>query len=202
MGDLIMKFYKRRRSVYWSNTKMFSWILPDAPPLTFDMLREQISTGIDRTPKLERAIDTLQDIVMFPLDLGHSIHIHIKNSKGKTHILDGGLEKGQWYDLVYRIPVCLFTELEKFIEQEKGLETHEWEKTLVFNEEWAVKPENESYGKLVPQAVAAIEQDVIYKWWKANKDREYTTPEAEWKYEAEEQEMLIRLVKIYRSLWT
>jgi len=160
-----MKFYKRTRYPYWSNTK-------------------------------------LQDIVMFPSDLIYSIRIYFKNSKGNTHVLDGGLEKGQWYDLTYRIPHCLFSELEKFIEKEKGLETHEWEKTLTFNEDWGVKPDDEKYGKLTHQALAAIEQDAIYSWWKSVKDREYTSLEDDNNYEEKEQEMLIRLVKIYRSLWT
>lgn len=144
----------------------------------------------------------LQNVVMFPLDLIYSARIYFKNSKGNTHVLDGGLEKGQWYDLTYRIPHCLFSELEKFIEKEKGLETHESEKTLTFNEDWGVKPDDENYGKLTHQALAAIEQQEIYDWWKANKCREYTTWEDEEAYEKKEEEMLIRLVKIYRSLWT
>lgn len=194
-----MKFHKQRRSVYWSGTKIFSWMLPDTQPFTFDMLKEQIATGIDRTPLLERIIDKFQDIVMFPFDLIYSVKIHIKNSKGNTHVLSGGLERGQWYDLAYRIPVCLFTELEKFIEQEKGLEMHQWEMDLRYYEEYGIDSNNPKYGKLTDQAIAAIEQNEIYLWCKANKDK---TDGCEEQYEKEEQEMLIRLVKIYRSLWT
>jgi len=195
-----MKFYKRTRNSYWCHSKVFSWMLPDAQPFTYDMLKEQIATGIDRTPKLERVIDKFQDIVMSPLDLIYSIKIHIKNSKGSTHVLSGGLEKGQWYDLTYRIPVCLFTELEKFIEQEKGLQVHQWEMNLRYSEEYGIDSNNPKYGKLTEQAIAAIEQNEIYLWWKANKDKADGCCSEE--YEKEEQEMLIRLVKIYRSLWT
>lgn len=199
-----MKLYKRTRYPYWSNTKLFSWMLPEVAkqPFTFEKLKEQLDSGINPTPLIERFIDKLQDIVMFPSDLIYSIRIYFKNCKGNAHVLDGGLEKGQWYDLTYRIPHCLFSELEKFIEQEKGLETHEWEKTLTFDECWGVSPNDEKYGKLTHQAIAAIEQQEIYDWWKANKNREYTTWEDEQAYEAKEEEMLIRLVKIYRSLWT
>lgn len=199
-----MKFYKRTRYPYWANTKLFSWMLPEESkqPFTFEKLKEQLDSGINPTPLVERIIDKLQDIVMFPSDLIYSIRIYIKNSKGNTHVLDGGLEKGQWYDLTGRIPHCLFSELEKFIEKEKGLETHEWEKTLTFNEDWGVKPDDEKHGKLTHQALAAIEQDEIYQWWKSVKDREYTSLEDDNDYEQKEQEMLIRLVKIYRSLWT
>ena len=199
-----MKFYKRTRYPYWSNTKLFSWMLPEESkqPFTFEKLKEQLDSGINPAPLIERIIDKLQDSVMFPSDLYHSVRIYFKNSKGNTHILDGGLNRGEWHDLVYRIPHCLFSELEKFIEKEKGLETHEWEKTLVFNEDWGVKPDDEKYGKLTPQALAAIEQYEIYKWWKDTKAVDRNSFEWEDQYEQQEQEMLIRLVKIYRSLWT
>lgn len=198
-----MKFYKRTRMSYWSNSKLILWMLPEESkqPFTFEKLKEQLDTDINPTPKLERFIDKLQDIVMFPADLIYSIKIYLKNSKGNTHVLDGGLEKGQWYDLTGRIPLCLFNELEKFIEKEKGLETHEWEKTLTFNEDWGVKPDDEKYGKLTHQALAAIEQDAIYSWWKENKDKDVDFEDEE-TYLKEEEEMLIRLIRIRNSLWT
>lgn len=198
-----MKFYKRTRYPYWSNTKVFSWMLPEesTQPFTFAKLREQLDSGINPTPLIERIIDNLQDVVMFPLDLVYSIKIYFKNSKGNTHVLDGGLVKGQWYDLNHRISHCLFYELEKFIEKEKGLEVHEWEKTLTFSEDWGVKPTDEKYGMLTHQALAAIEQDEIYQWWKSNKDEDYKGREED-EFQAKEGEMLIRLIKIRNSLWT
>lgn len=201
---MAFKFHKRTRMSYWSQSNLVSWMLPEESkqPFTFEKLKEQLDSGINPTPLIERIIDKLQDVVMFPVDLYHSIRIYFKNSKGSTHVLDGGLEKGQWYDLTYRIPHCLFNELEKFIEKEKGLETHEWEKTLVFDEDWGVKPDDEKYGKLTHQALAAIEQDAIYSWWKSNKDRKDVDFENEDEYLKQEEEMLIRLIKIYRSLWT
>lgn len=199
-----MKFYKRTRYPYWSNTKLLSWMLPkeSKQPLTFEKLKEQLDSGINPTPKLERFIDKFQDIVMFPSDLIYSIRIYLKNSKGNTHVLNGGLNRGEWYDLVYRIPHCLFSELEKFIEVEKGLDVHEWEKTLTFNEDWGVKPDNEKYGKLTHQALAAIEQDEIYQWWKENKGKKDVDFENEETYLKQEEGMLIRLIKIRGSLWT
>lgn len=199
-----MKFYKRTRYPYWSNTKLFSWMLPEESkqPFTFEKLKEQLDSGVNLTPKLERFIDKFQDIVMFPSDLIYSIRIYLKNSKSNTHVLDGGLNRGEWYDLTYRIPHCLFSELEKFIEVEKGLDVHEWEKSLVFNEDWGVKPDEEKYGKLTHQALAAIEQNEIYQWWKDNKDKKDVDFENEETYLKEEEEMLIRLIKIRGSLWT
>lgn len=196
-----MKFYKRGRYTYWSNAEIFSRFIPKRAAFTLKSV-EEFDKFIAETPKLERFIDNLQDIVMFPADLIYSIRIYFKNSKGNAHVLDGGLEKGQWYDLTYRIPHCLFSELEKFIEQEKGLENHQWEKTLTFDECWGMNPDDENYGKLTHQALAAIEQQEIYDWWKANKNREYATWEDEEAYEKKEEEMLIRLVKIRGSLWS
>jgi hypothetical protein len=196
-----MKFYKRGRYTYWSNADIFSRFIQKRAAFTlknaedFDKFRAE-------TPKLECFIDKLQDIVMLPSDLVYSVRIYFKNRKGNTHVLDGGLNRGEWYDLVYRIPHCLFSELEKFIEKEKGLDVHEWEKTLPFNENWAVKPDDERYGKLTHQAIAAIEQQEIYDWWKANKDKKDVDFENEDTYLKEEEEMLIRLIKIRNSLWT
>ena len=201
---MAFKFHKRTRMSYWSQSNLVAWMMPEElnQPKSFTNMDEMMACLNTKDPLAERIIDKLQDIVMFPSDLIYSIRIYFKNSKGNTHVLDGGLEKGQWYDLTYRIPHCLFNELEKFIEKEKGLETHEWEKTLTFNEDWGVKPDDEKYGKLTHQALAAIEQDAIYSWWKENKGKKDVDFENEDKYLEQEEEMLIRLIKIRNSLWT
>lgn len=194
-----MKFYKQCRNSCWSNSKLLSWMLPEKAkqPKSFASVDEMIASVRTKDPLIERFIDKLQDIILFPSDFIYSVKIYLKNSKGNTHVLDGGLKKGQWHDLVYRIPVCLFHELEKFIEQEKGLETHEWEMKLTYDEDWGVLPEDVKYGILTPQALAAIEQNEIYKWYKTNKNSERSEI-----YEQEETEMLIRLIKIRGSLWS
>lgn len=197
-----MKFHRKTRITYWSHSKLFAWMMPEdtKQPFTFEMLKEQIATGVDKTPKIERVVDFIQNIAMFPSDLIYSVRIHFKNVKGNTHVLDGGLNKGQWYDLTYRIPHCLFYELEKFIEKEKGLETHEWEKTLIYNEDSGFSPEHKKYGELTNQALSAIEQDEIYNWWKENKGKHSSSFGVD--EFAEETEMLVRLIKIRGSLWT
>lgn len=65
-----------------------------------------------------------------------------------------------------------------------------------------VKPDDEEYGKLTPQALAAIEQDAIYSWWKENKGKKDVDFENEDKYLEQEEEMLIRLIRVRNSLWT
>lgn len=199
-----MKFYKQYRKSYWSNSKVFSWMLPEKvkQSKSFASVDEMIASIRTKDPLIERLIHKLQDIILFPSDLIYSVKIYMKDSKGNTHVLDGGLNKGEWYDLVYRIPVCLFHELEKFIEQEKGLDTHEWEMKLTYDEGWGVESDNLKYGTLTPQALAAIEQNEIYKWWKANKARKDVDFENEEYYLKQEEDMLIRLIRVRNSLWT
>lgn len=195
---MAFKFHRRARFSYWSTSIENIFNKEHKPLIPFNSPEEMMAHLNMKDPIWVRAVDKLQDICMFPLDLYHSIRIYFKNSKGNTHVLDGGLEKGQWYDLTYRIPHCLFFELDKFITQEKGLETHEWEKTLTYNEDYGISPEHELYGKLTNQAVAAIEQEFIWNWWKENKDNaEFGDVE----YQKQEEEMLIRLIKIRGSLW-
>lgn len=202
---MAFKFHRRVRFNYWSDSKIVRLLINKKPEekksysSVADML-EAIRSNEDHI--VEKIVDKLQNIIMFPSDLYHSIHIYLKNSKGNTHVLAGGLEKGQWYDLCYRVPRCLFFELDKFITQEKGLEDHEWEKTLVYNEDYGMSPEHELYGKVTDQAKAAIEQEEIWAWWKENKDKEFVDLDEEAAYTEKETEMLIRLIKIRNSLWT
>lgn len=194
---MAFKFYRRTRFNYWSDSKLVRLLINKKPEESVADMLESVRSNEDHA--IEKVADKLQNIAMFPSDFYHSIRIYFKNSKGNTHVLDGGLEKGQWYDLTYRIPHCLFFELDKFITQEKGLENHEWEKTLAYNEDYGIGPDHELYGKLTDQAVAAIEQDVVWNWWKENKDK---AESGDVEYQKQEEEMLIRLIKIRGSLWT
>jgi hypothetical protein len=204
---MAFKFHRRSRFNYWSDSKLVRWLAKTPPHRPMILKTEEdinsfLDSLSDKVPLFENVADKLQNICMFPSDLCHSIRIYFKNSKGNTHILDGGLEKGQWYDLTYRIPHCLFFELDKFITQEKGLETHEWEKNAVLNEEWGVGPDNPYYGTKPQQSLDAIEQDKIWNFWKENKDKELVDLDEEAAYIERETEMLIRLIKIRNSLWS
>lgn len=199
---MAFKFHRRSRFRYWSTSIENIFNKEHKPMISFESVDDMLSHLNTKDPLWVRVVDGLQDICMFPSDLYHSIRIYFKNSKGNTHVLDGGLEKGQWYDLTYRIPHCLFFELDKFITQEKGLKDHEWEKTLTYNEDYGIGPDHELYGKLTDQAVSAIEQDEIWNFWKENKDKEFIDLDEEAAYIEKETEMLIRLVKIRDSLWT
>ena len=98
-----MKFHKRPRMNYWS-TSDFALKLQGKkkePRKRFATISELMENLDQPLPWIENLIDKLQDIYTFPGDLIYSIKIYYKNCKGSTHVLDGGLEKGVWYDLDY-----------------------------------------------------------------------------------------------------
>lgn len=199
------KIHKRARMNYWSCAEWVSKFQKE-PKITIIHNEDELTTYFNKkTPLIEIIIDKIQDTVMFPGDFIYSVKCYFNNLKSSTHVLSGSLERGQWCDLDYRIGHCLFSELEKFILKEKGLETHEWEKTLVKDEDWGLSKEDPSYGQPTEQALAAVEQEVIWNWWKANKDyhdRDFVSLEEDDKYKEQETEMLIRLIKIRGSLWS
>ena len=85
------------------------------------------------------------------------------------------------------------------------METLEWEKTLTLNEEWGVNKDDPRYGQPTNQALAAMEQEEIWNWWKENKDyheRDFVSLEQDEEHRKQEDAMLIRLIKIRHSLWT
>lgn len=178
----MIKFHRYPRLNYWSLSPLANWLRERAGLINPYALSEEGWQAHHKECKKKAPLtywitktgfNKLQNIVMFPADIYNSIRIFYKNWKNNSHVLDGGLPVGQWSDLCYRIPRCLFGELEKFIEVEKGLESLEWEKKLVYNEDWGYSPEDDCYGKPTNQALAAIEQEALYNWWKANKDRDF-----------------------------
>lgn len=231
-------FIKKTRHNHWSCSsfikKVRAMVGLDSP---FAMSREDWDIHYKKCKEkapfwhwlTDDGVDILQNILYFPSDLLHSINVYISNIKNKTHVLDGGLKAGQWYDLSTRITLCLFSELEKYIEKEKGLDMLEWEKTLTLDEYYGIDKEAECYGEPTQQALNAVEQEVIYNWWKANKGRDLYEESGltqavannlrnvvseefdeackrldalEKQYKKEEEAMLIRLIRIRDHLWS
>ena len=244
----MIRFHRRTRFNHWSSSKLAKILRKQAGlESPYALSAEGWATHEKRSKEIapfvdwftDELFDKVQDFVMFVPDCFYSVKVFLRNWKDKSHVLDGGFEVGQWVDRCTRFNTCLFYELEKFIEKEKGLETLEWEKGLVYDESWGYEKDHEDFGKPTHQALAAIEQEAIYKWWKANKNRDFfeesglgalyeqdkcetgsiwenfSKPETkekkacrelqnelESKFKEEEEEMLIRLIKIRDSLWT
>lgn len=172
----------RTRANYWSSSKFSKWLreqfgLKNPSALSMEGWREHKQECKNKAPFVhwftKEFLDDVQDFFLIPSDYIYSIKCFYKNWKDKSHVLDGGLEVGQWHDLCYRVPRCLFNELEKFVEQEKSYETLEWEIGLVYDESWGYSPEDDCYGKPTSQALGAMEQKRILAWWKINKDRDF-----------------------------
>lgn len=157
------------------------------------------------------------------IDKTHFIHTGLE--KGQYHEIDDKILHGLFNTLIE------FIEVEKawmnfdYKGEDAGLDYLEWEIGLTFDEDWGVEKD----GQPTPQALAAKEQFELYNWWKNRPNRqdpyeqyhrlrkgkdvlgELTEREEnifkqamklEAVYEKEDEEMLIRLIKIRRSLWT
>jgi hypothetical protein len=179
----------------------------------------------------EELLDEVQDFLNFPRDLYRAARIYIRNRYiDKIHYLKTGLTPGQYYDLDHRIMHALFNELVIFVEIEATLDHLEWSSRLTHGEDDGVSPEDELYGKPTRHAKESLEIIELYNWWKKRDERKDPMVESGWdnycdkpkeertekeknisleklieieeKYEKEDEEMLIRLIKIRKSLWT
>jgi hypothetical protein len=91
-----------------------------------------------------------------------------------------------------------------------GLDHLDWASKLVYNEDYGIGKEDVLYGQITPQAQSAIEIRELYNWWKnirPNRTEPYDNKnfkvamKLEDQYDNEDSEMLIRLMKIRKSLW-
>lgn len=178
----MIRFHSKTRFNYWSSSSLAKFLrkqagLDNPSALSMEGWEEHHKQSKQKAPLVEWItkvfFNKVQDVVMFVPDYIYSVEIFYKNCKDKSHVLEGGFEVGQWVDRCTRFNTCLFYELEKFIEKEKGLDTLVWEKGLVYDESWGYEETHEDFGKPTAQALAAVEQEEIYNWWKANKSRDF-----------------------------
>ena len=160
----------------------------------------------------EKLLDRLQDFVFLPYDIFNTFDAYWSNRfVTKTHVLKTGLKAGQYHELDDRILHGLFNELKEFVEVVKGVDKLLWETSLVHNEEEHFFPNDPEYGKPTPQAKSARKILRLYKWWMNRHDRRRADLkgvssvrllELNGLHEAEDEKMLIRLIKIRGCLWT
>lgn len=174
----------------------------------------------------ERGLEIAQNIVYFPLDTLYSIECWYKNKYiMKTHLLSSPqLNSGSWYDLDYRILHCVFDSLVDFVEVECAwactsynkhnaahfkvprlwFKRRKWrsaEAGLLFLREQArdtdarlLPADEQALAEPTDWANAANEIINLYNWWVNCRDEKTSRDE--------ENEMLIRLVKVRKYLWT
>jgi len=165
----------------------------------------------------------LDRVLSLPSNLGHYWRNRFVY---RTHALTSDLERGQYYEVDYRMLHCLFDVLKDFVEcevawlhailnkdkyklpkfrirpyrnREAGLARLDWECTLLDDD--TQMPSS--------QAIAAMEIKRLYFWWTETRPKR---PEGSgdlksiWKleelYEQEDTDMLIALIKLRRCLWT
>lgn len=245
----------RNRMNYWSCSKFADWLRGDEKPLALgfdewdDWHREVGKRRPFRHFLAEEVLDSLQNILYFPLDLYRSVRAYLDNRfVHKTHCLKTGLKPGRFYELDHRILHGLFNELKEFVEvdlghyyaawgegdfkirggrcPEAGLAHLNWAMSLKLDESHGVSKKSRRYGKPTPQALAAQEIMELYAWWNSRDSRPDPSEVSGWsdacekkvsdkeslkvfkkmqalekKHDDEDEEMLVRLIKVRRNLW-
>lgn len=181
----------RFRINYWSCSNFADWVRGEKKPLALG-LDEWEEWRINAKSKhpiryfiAESVLDTIQNLVLFPVDLlrttrnwWHNRFVH------KTHFLKTGLKPGVFHELDERILYGLFNEFKEFVEvdlalshndpslkfkngrcPEAGLAHLEWASKLRHGDDDFVSKGSPEYGKPTPQAKSAIEIMKLYKWW-------------------------------------
>lgn len=109
---------------------------------------------------------------------------------------------------------------------EAGMDYLDWAMSLTYGSDFHYEKSHELYSKPTPQAEASKEILDIYTWWKNRDNRPDTHEESGWskyyesdnqkekekafkklnkleeKYDKEDEQMMIRLIKIRKHLWT
>lgn len=123
--------------------------------------------------------------------------------KVKTHKLTSGgkIRLGQWCDLDRRIFYCVFNSFEEFVENELGLDRLD----QIISEEgklWSEVYPNIKYDcEIHPYGVDEYKEiKALYQWWKERKNINDNDLETD-PYDSDT-EMLVRLMKARRALWT
>lgn len=248
----------RTRGNYWSHgcvSKLTAKWLGAPPRPTFATMEEWHEFDKNQTKNyhlqdmIEDALGKLQNVCMFPADVYHAIRVYIRNRFiYKVHVLQTGLDRGEWYDYDCRLLHGMFESFVQFIEQEQTLDSLKWELDLTEDCYWLPPEERASdpaFGKPTDQAIAAKEKMALYTWWKETRPARVDGYEAsgykkwsaetkedddgifaafiddgdtvkketrsalykKWReideqYDQEDEEMMIRLIRVRHKCWT
>jgi hypothetical protein len=190
----LFNFYTSRNR-YWSCSKLANFIRGEKKPyaLTLEEWDQWEKKMREERPNRywlsDKFLNRVQDFLLFPWDLWKEIkHWYNIRYLRKTHVLDTGLKPGKYHDLDYRILHACFNEFCKYVDERRKY----------------VRVEEEL--------------DELYDWWKetylqrddpwetitkeTHGDKYYEViREEEKKRWEEEQEMLVRLIKVRDKLW-
>lgn len=262
-----MRFlFHTSRMRYWSCSAFADWLRGTAKPGAatipdWDDWKVAAKTKNKfRFWLAEEGLDTIQNILHFPLDLVHEVkyRIRMRFFLKPFALFSDSLNRYSWTDLDSRILYCLFDELVKFVEIEMAWMYLTWDKEarerfnigkfkgfwrvgrvplagLAYLQRYMDGPEEE-WGN--PASYKEIFE--LYTWWKQRDSRPDPFEASGWaeladapsfglfglwrdvsdegrekrdkvmneltriedEYEAEDEAMLIRLIKIRKHLWT
>lgn len=115
----------------------------------------------------ENFLNSLQDVVMYPVDVWHTIRSYLLNRfVYETHLLRAHakfIRPGSYCDYGDSILVCVFSAFERWVNT-VGIEHFEWAMHLRYDDDW-YDSTHELHGKLTEQAEVAREVIMLYWWW-------------------------------------
>lgn len=186
----------RSRINHWSCSKFANWVRGVDKPFALEWgkwdewKKEQQKKRPIRFWIAEKGLSKLQNFLMFPFDVYHTIKCYVDNRWiTKTHYMKTGLKAGRYYELDHRILHSLFNELVDFIEieyahlakwtdkdkkykfkngrsEEAGTDYLNWVCDLKYDSDYGINKKDPKYKKPTEQAIAAQKTRDLYLWWK------------------------------------
>ena len=256
-----MAFLHRFRARYWSCTRLADWIRGTEKPLAGTMNEWETWKNIAKAKNkfrywiAEEGLDTIQNILHYPLDLAQDIKykIRMRFFLKPFALVSDSINRWSWTDLDSRILYCLFDELVKFVDIEMAWMYLRWNEEVrkkfnigKFEKFWRVERVPLAGLESLQVRMAGPEEEwgnpgpykeifELYTWWKQRDSRPDPFEASGWaslpdtpyfrndvpkedkekwdkvmedlnrieaEYEAEDEAMLIRLIKIRKHLWT
>jgi len=198
----------RFRANYWSCSKFADWVRGELKPHVlgmgeWDNWRSEVSS---RRPLrfflAETGLNSLQNLVMFPLDFWRSLRNAIRiRFFVRPHLINTGLDPWNWCDLDERMLHGLFNELKDFVEvelagqwgnkggsfkfrrgrcPEAGVAHLEWKSSLKYGRGEGLKKGDPRIGRPTPQASSAKKILKLYRWWLERPNRPDPTLSSGW----------------------
>ena len=178
----------RTRMSYWNSSPLAKWIykktnIKKPPFATLEGWDEWDEKTMRAHPLaywvVEKCFNKIQNVVMYPADLYHSIDAYVSNRFiDKVHYIKTGLEPGEWYELDTRLLHGAFNLLVDYIEVSKAYSYQIW--TLDYKNkqrhrsrehglahlDWEMNLLDEDGKHFSGQALVAQEAYALYIWWK------------------------------------